>query len=125
MKKIDEAINYLAEKARQAKEYVSSVLSSAWTSYTSGFLSKPWQALWNLIYGKYANGWSVGWWKPILVWEKWPEIFTPNMAGNIIPNNKIGWGSSIIINISWVFGSDAVGEISDAIVTNLKRASYV
>jgi hypothetical protein len=29
MKKIDEAINYLAEKARQAKEYVSSVLSSA------------------------------------------------------------------------------------------------
>lgn len=29
MRKVDEAINYLANKARQAKEYVSGILSSA------------------------------------------------------------------------------------------------
>lgn len=125
VKKVEEAVNYLSRLAQKAKDFVWQVMSSAWTSYMNSFLSKPGEALGNLVYGARASWWPVGWWKPYLVGEKWPEIFTPGVSWNIIPNNKIGWGSSIIINISWVFGSDAVGEISDAIVTNLKRASYV
>lgn len=73
-----------------------------------------------------ASGWPVSWKSSYLVGEKWPEIFTPGTSWQIIPNHKIGWaGSSIVINITGIFWSDAVGEISDAIVTNLKRASYI
>ena len=72
-----------------------------------------------------ASWWPVGWGQSYLVGEKWPEIFTPGVSWNIIPNNKIGWGSSIVIQISWVFGSDAAEEIGDMIVSKLKRASYV
>lgn len=70
-----------------------------------------------------ATWWPVTWWSSYLVWERWPEIFTPWISWSITPNNKLG--SSIVINISGVFGRDAVDQIGDAIVGRLKTASYI
>lgn len=75
--------------------------------------------------------WARASWGPVsggssyLVWEKWPEIFTPGSSGMIIPNNKV-WGSqSIVINISGMFWSDAAEELGNHILSKLKGASYI
>lgn len=39
---------------------------------------------------------------PILVGERWPEVFVPNSAWNIIPNDEIMWWTRINVNISGV-----------------------
>jgi hypothetical protein len=72
---------------------------------------------------KKALGWPVAWGSSYLVWEQWPEIFTPSISWGITPNNKIWW-SSIVINISWVFGSDVWEEIANMILKKLQRTSY-
>ena len=41
-----------------------------------------------------ADWWPVMWWSSYLVWERWPEIFTPKTSWGITPNNAI-WGISI------------------------------
>jgi hypothetical protein len=74
-----------------------------------------------------ASGWDVlaGW--TYLVWEKWPELFTPSRSGYIVPNNEL-WGKSPVININmwWVSvrnESDMntlVNKITNAITRQLK-----
>jgi lambda family phage tail tape measure protein len=53
------------------------------------------------IFG-FASGGVVPGNKPILVGERGPEIFMPPGAGNIIPNNQLGGGTTIYYNISAV-----------------------
>jgi hypothetical protein len=126
-KKVEDAVNYLSRLAQKARDIVWQVTSSVGNSYMSWILSKPWEALWNFVFGwPKAKWWPVSWGTSYLVGEKWPEIFTPATSWNIIPNNRIGGGgSNLVINITGTFWSDAIGEISDAIVMNLKRASYI
>lgn len=50
----------------------------------------------------FANGWAVAWWKPILVGERWPELFVPQSAWNIIPNENIVNNNGVTINMSGV-----------------------
>ena len=50
----------------------------------------------------FANGWNVQWNVPILVWERWPEVFVPNSAWSIIPNDELIWWTRINVNISGV-----------------------
>jgi carbohydrate-selective porin OprB len=39
-----------------------------------------------------AEWWPVSSWTTYLVWEKWPELFSPWTSGYITPNNKLnGW----------------------------------
>ena len=38
--------------------------------------------------------------KAALVGEKGPELFVPSVAGTIIPNNKLGGGGSVTVNVS-------------------------
>ena len=49
-----------------------------------------------------AGWWVVYWWNSYIVWEHWPELFTPNVSGKITPNNQITNNNWIEINISWV-----------------------
>ena len=37
---------------------------------------------------------------PYLVGERGPELFTPSSSGNITPNNAMGGGSNITINVN-------------------------
>ncbi len=74
-----------------------------------------------------ATWWPVSSWKTYLVWENWPELFTPSNSWQIIPNNRL-WSSSwnsINITISWVFGSNAVDEIGDMLVKRLQKSVFI
>ncbi len=46
-----------------------------------------------------ATGWQVNVWKSYLVWERWPELFTPPSNGRITANNKL-WGGGINVSIN-------------------------
>lgn len=49
--------------------------------------------------GARATGGPVGADKTYLVGERGPELFTPNSAGAIIPNDKIGGGGNVTVNL--------------------------
>lgn len=86
--KMKELRDWAVKVANKISEFAWGAISSA-TSRVSDKLS------W------FANWWSVQGNVPILVWEKWPEVFVPSSNWTIIPNNQIA-GSTINVNISWV-----------------------
>ena len=49
--------------------------------------------------------------RPSIVGEKGPELFVPRSSGNIIPNNKLGGGSTnnVVVNVD-ASGSDVQGD---------------
>jgi len=49
--------------------------------------------------GAYGGEFSAN--KPYIIGERGPEIFQPNSSGTIIPNNKIGGGSGVTVNINY------------------------
>ena len=57
---------------------------------------------WMWIDWRRAWWWTVYWWNSYLVWEYWPELFTPSQRWTITPNNQITNNNWIEINISWV-----------------------
>jgi len=46
-----------------------------------------------------ANGGSVTAGRPYLVGERGPEMFVPGAQGNIVPNNAMGGGASVTVNV--------------------------
>ena len=68
----------------------------------------------------FANGGRPPVNKASLVGERGPELFVPNSAGTIIPNNKLGGGDSItnIVNVS-VDASGSSVEGDDALSQQL------
>jgi len=61
--------------------------------------------------------------KSFLVGERGPELFIPNVAGNIVPNNKLAGAGGITLNISGnTFLDDTAAEhFGDQIVRVLKQ----
>ena len=53
-----------------------------------------------------ATWWPVWNWKTYLVWERWPELFTPKSSWNITPNNQLWW-INISINMWWVVANNS------------------
>ena len=49
---------------------------------------------------EFASGGPVSGNHPIVVGERGPEVFMPKGAGNIIPNDQLGGGTSVTLNIS-------------------------
>ena len=86
--KMKELRDWAVKVANKISEFAWGAISSA-TSWVKDKLS------W------FANWWSVQGNVPILVWERWPEVFVPSSNWTIIPNNQIA-GSTINVNISWV-----------------------
>jgi len=73
--------------------------------------------------GALANWWPVIWWSTYLVGERGPELFTPRTSGAIVPNNQIGWGVSISINL-WgvsVRNDQDIRTMTDMIADELAR----
>ena len=71
--------------------------------------------------------WFADWWfvksnVPILVWERWPELFVPNSNWKIVPNNEITNNNGLTINMSWVsIRSDAdIQELATEIIRQTK-----
>ena len=48
----------------------------------------------------FATGGPVSGRSPIIVGERGPELFTPSSSGYITPNNQLGGGTSVTLNIS-------------------------
>lgn len=70
----------------------------------------------------FANGWSVQGNVPILVWERWPEVFVPNNSGRIIPNSQITNNNWVEINLNWVSvrNDSDIQSITDEIIRKIK-----
>ena len=67
-----------------------------------------------------AIWWPVSEWKSYLVWERWPEVFTPSWGGRITANNKIWWAWNITVNMWGVSVSNEADE--NRLVDKLKKA---
>lgn len=75
----------------------------------------------NNVSGARAIGGTVGRGKQYLVWENWPELFSPGTTWNITPNNQLwgGWGD---VNVTiQVNGSDDPQATARAIKDVLTR----
>jgi len=61
--------------------------------------------------GKLAEGGRAAGGKSFLVGEKGPELFVPRSTGTVIPNNKLGGGSTnnVVVNVD-ASGSDVQGD---------------
>ena len=70
--------------------------------------------------GRRAGGGPVAGGTPYLVGEMGPELFVPSSGGTIIPNNRVGGGSNITINVNAGMGANGA-QIGEQIVTAIKR----
>ena len=60
-----------------------------------------------------ASGGPVKGGSPYVVGEKGPELFVPNSHGNIVPNNEMGGGANIVVNVD-ASGSSVEGDAGAA-----------
>ena len=60
-----------------------------------------------------ALGGSVSSGRPYLVGERGPEMFVPGAQGNIVPNNAMGGGASVTVNVD-ASGSSVEGDGNQA-----------
>jgi len=58
---------------------------------------------------KFANGGRPPVGRASIVGERGPELFVPDRAGTIIPNNQLGGGTSIVVNVD-ASGSSVEGD---------------
>jgi len=121
VKAIDSAIDRLRELRRRAQKVGADIWST---------VSNAWSATKNRVADKiswFANGWHVAWNVPILVGEKWPELFVPQTSWNIIPNDEMWW-NNVVVNVNfggvainnWMDASDLASTITDVITRNLE-----
>lgn len=81
--------------------------------------------------GARAMGGSVNSNMPYLVGERGPEIFRPSMSGEIIPNNEIGGGGTVIIeqvNISVLenaTNADAILSMSQSDINEIIAGPFI
>ena len=62
---------------------------------------------------KFANGGRPPVGRASIVGERGPELFVPDRAGTIIPNNQLGGGTSIVVNVD-ASGSSVEGDEQSA-----------
>lgn len=83
---ISEKVQWIMDKLKQARDALVEIATLG-TADTSTY---NWaRAVWGYTSPN----------TPYLVGEKWPEIFMPTGSGRIIPNNQLGGGGSISINM--------------------------
>jgi len=74
-----------------------------------------------LFGGAAAEGGPVSAGKIHLVGEKGPELFMPNVGGSIIPNNKLGGGTTVNINLPNIKDTDTFRKSSGQIASEYRR----
>lgn len=92
----------------------NSTKNAVWNAAKSArnAVSSPFKAWW----------WDVYWWQSYIVWEKWPELFTPKQSWTITPTNQITNNNWIEININWavVRNDNDIQAIADEITRRIK-----
>ena len=75
---------------------------------------------WDIDWAR-ADGWPVQAGKTFLVWERWPELFTPNSSWNITSNEDLrAWSWDVNINMWGVTVTNEADE--NRLIENLTRA---
>jgi TP901 family phage tail tape measure protein len=114
IKRVQEAVSALAsalDAARRAYERLQSV----------GLELREGGALPGQFGGRRAGGGPVSSGRGYLVGEMGPELFVPSSGGGtIIPNDRVGGGSNITINVNAGMGANGA-QIGEQIVTAIKR----
>lgn len=121
--------NFIYEKIQSLVNFVNSVKNtlasvSAAASKVASSVSSAVSSWVNAISWTRATWWPVGAWKTYLVWERWPELFTPKWSWKIIANNKLwGWGISITVNMWWVTANNwtDINWIANIIISKITR----
>lgn len=119
---LDAAIDRLRELWRRAQKVgadIWSTVSNAWSSAKNRVSDKVWWF--------FANGWHVAGNVPIVVGEKWPELFVPQTSWNIIPNDELWW-NNVTVNVNFggvainngMDATDLANTVSDVITRNLE-----
>ena len=122
VKALDAAIDRLRELWRRAQKVgadIWSTVSNAWSSAKNRVSDKVWWF--------FANGWHVAGNVPIVVGEKWPELFVPQTSWNIIPNDELWW-NNVTVNVNFggvainngMDATDLANTVSDVITRNLE-----
>ena len=77
--------------------------------------------------GLRASGGPVSGGSPYIVGERGPELFVPNMSGSIVPNNALGGGGGVTVNINGgtYLSPDVAQRIGDMIISQFKRISKI
>ena len=86
-----------------------------------GGLTDPARAGSSQLRGNRATGGSVMGGGPYLVGERGPELFMPAGSGSIVPNHRIGGGSTYNITVNAGMGSGNGAELGREIVAAIKR----
>lgn len=118
---IDKLVWYL----RDAWNWLQKVASMLWNWISSAKSTVSWRvdSAKSLVW--FANGWSVQGNVPILVGEKWPEVFVPSSSWTIVPNRELWW-INVNVNFGWVAINNWSDEtllaqiVSDTITRNLE-----
>ena len=80
---------------------------SSFRTDLGGMISAP---MLNTVPGlKFANGGRPPVGRASIVGERGPELFVPDRAGTIIPNNQLGGGTNIVVNVD-ASGSSVEGD---------------
>ena len=114
IKRIQEAVSALASALTAAREAYDRLTSVGLNLNEGGAL--PGQ-----FGGRRAGGGPVSSSRGYLVGEMGPELFVPSSGGGrIIPNDRLGGGSNITINVNAGLGANGA-QIGQEIVSHIKR----
>lgn len=89
----NDLINTIVESILRSQ--IQNLIATIFTPLTGGGGGGIFGNILGAIFGKRANGGPVSDNKPYMVGEKGPELFVPNTAGNIVPNNQLNSNNNV------------------------------
>lgn len=118
IRSLSSVVNFFDDVIGKVKDFIALVRANPIVSGISGLIDR-------VFGGGRAAGGPVNAGTTYLVGEKGPELFTPGISGNIIPNNKIsgGSGNGSVFNITVNGAIDPEG-VARTIVNVLNNSSY-
>jgi hypothetical protein len=118
IRSLSSVVNFLDNMIDKVKDFIALVRANPIVSGISGLIDR-------VFGGGRAAGGPVNAGTTYLVGEKGPELFTPGISGNIIPNHKIsgGSGGGATFNITVNGALDPEG-VARTIVNVLNNSSY-
>ncbi len=118
IRSLSSVVGFFDDVIGKVKDFINLVKSNPIVSGISGLIDR-------VFGGGRASGGPVNAGTTYLVGEKGPELFTPGISGNIIPNNKIsgGNGAGSVFNITVNGALDPEG-VARTIVNVLNNSSY-
>lgn len=118
IRSLSSVVNFFDDVIDKVREFINLVRANPIVSGISGLIDR-------VFGGGRAAGGPVNAGTTYLVGEKGPELFTPGINGNIIPNNKLtgGSGGGAVFNITVNGALDPEG-VARTIVNVLNNSSY-